>query len=180
MGLDAVEILMGWELAFDIMIADKEAFQLCNTRMAVELIAAKVGATDFSRSWCLSHRAFNRLRSAFELGGISRNAVRPSAKVRHLLNGCRSPEAKTDIRAQLNIPKLPLAGSWTGGLLSPPTVGCLTDWIVTHNPITLFKPGEKWTRAQVRQAVRAIVIEQICAPPDYLDEADFVKNLGLD
>ncbi len=179
MGLDAVEIVMGWEAAFGITIADGEAFELRNTRMAVDLIAGKLGAGGGAAGSCLSLRAFNRLRGAFVDNGVSRGAVQPLTQLRHMLTNCTLPDARAIIRERLGISKLPLPGSWTGSFLSPGTIGGLVDWIVSNQPTALFSPGEKWSRAQVRQVVRAIVIVQIGAPPDYADEADFVDELGL-
>ena len=180
MGLDAVEIVMGWEAAFGITIANKEAFELRNTQMAVDFIAAKVGALNTSDGPCLSHRAFNRLRAAFVDIRISRSTVQPSTKLRHLMADCDSPGARAVIQERLGVSKLPLPSSWAGSLFSPGTIGSLANWIMSNQPTVLFNPGEKWRRAQVRQVVRAIVIDQMGAPPDYADEADFVKELGLD
>jgi hypothetical protein len=42
MGLDAVEILMGWEQAFDVKITDREAEKITTPRMAIHLITSKL------------------------------------------------------------------------------------------------------------------------------------------
>ena len=180
MGLDSVEILMSWEAAFGITIADEEAFELRNTRMAVDLIASKVGAVERSPVECLSLRAFNRLRVAFCEVGASRASVSPSAKVRHLIIGDSPGGTKRSLRQRMGIPKLPLAGGWTGVMFSPQTIGDLAGWIVCNHPKAIFKPGEGWSRSQVRQVVRAVVVAHIGVPLDYSDDADFVQELGVD
>jgi acyl carrier protein len=180
MGLDAVEIVMGWESAFGITIADKEAFDLRNTRQAVALIAAKVGAEDRCAGACLTHQAFNRLRSAFVSEGVPRSEVRPSWQVHSLLTRVRPSVVSPAIQRRLRLPQLPLPLSWASSLLSINTVESLVNWIVVHHPRSLFEPEQKWTSTQVRQVVRAVVVDVIGAPPDYPDDADFVHDLGVD
>jgi len=46
MDLDSVEILMGWERAFNIQISDDDALVLRTPRMAIEYIARRLEAVD--------------------------------------------------------------------------------------------------------------------------------------
>ncbi|MEO5803538.1 MAG: hypothetical protein ABIR24_08395 [Verrucomicrobiota bacterium] len=59
------------------------------------------------------------------------------------------------------------------------TVGKTTRWLVGHNP-SLFSdlPGE-WSRKQVAERVREIVIEMLCCEKTYREDARFVEDLGL-
>ena len=52
MGLDSVEILLGWEAALGVTIADAEAEVLVTPRQVIDLLAAKLGATDDRRGAC--------------------------------------------------------------------------------------------------------------------------------
>ena len=42
MGLDAIEIIMGWEEAFDIKFTNAETEKIRTPRMAIDLIATKL------------------------------------------------------------------------------------------------------------------------------------------
>ena len=79
MGLDVVEILMGWEEAFGISITDAEAEALlCTPRRTIDLIASKLAAQDAPGGACLTLRAFHRLRhSIVRTTGVTRDRVRP-------------------------------------------------------------------------------------------------------
>ena len=56
MGLDSVAIVIGWEEALGVSIENEEAETLTTPRLAVELLASKVGATD-GNGPCLCMRA---------------------------------------------------------------------------------------------------------------------------
>lgn len=59
------------------------------------------------------------------------------------------------------------------------TVEKASLWLVGHNP-SLFNdlPGQ-WSRAQVAERVREIVVENLCCEKTYREEARFVEDLGL-
>ena len=62
MGLDSVEIVLGWEAALGVTITDAEGEVLITPRQAIDLLAAKLGAIDDRRGACLTLRAFHRIR----------------------------------------------------------------------------------------------------------------------
>jgi len=86
MGLDAVEILMEVEDAFEISISDAEAETTLTPRELINLVMSKVGCTD--RAVCLTQRAFHRLRAALRRQtGTRRDWIRPDTPTRQLLPG---------------------------------------------------------------------------------------------
>ena len=86
MGLDGVEMVMAWEEVFGITIGNDETATLITPRMAIDLIARKLGASDDTPRRCLTLRAFNRVRAAISAGaGVHRNAIRPDVRVRELV-----------------------------------------------------------------------------------------------
>src|SRR5262245_46070680 len=85
MGLDAVELILGWEDSFGISISDAEAEKMFTTRQVIQSIYEKVRSTMPEDRGCLATRAFFRLRNAFQEEGVPRKAVRPEAKVTSLL-----------------------------------------------------------------------------------------------
>lgn len=60
------------------------------------------------------------------------------------------------------------------------TVGSLTDFLVTSNNFLFGPMADAWTRERIRLEVRRIIVEQLGVAPDFSDDADFVRDLGVD
>ena len=174
MGLDSVEIVMGWEESFGIRIADDEAFVLRTPRQAVDLIATKLGSYDGPAGACLTFRAFHRLRhSITRAASVSRDRFRPDARLRDLV--ARDRQRTWDaVRSTCGISSLPGLG-WFSTL----TVSDLTRWAITHAAKDLKRPGEPWTRSEIRTVVRAVVID-VAGVEDFKDDHDFIHDIGID
>jgi len=171
MGLDSVEIVMGWEAAFGIPIDDEEAFAIRTPRMAIDCIARKLGAVEGPPSACPTLRAFHRLRTSFmRVASIERRNFHPSARLKDLA----SRRQWSDLRATSGIASLPKPG-----LFSPKTVGELTRWVVTYALKDLKGAGEPWTRAEIRTIVRMVVAAQL-GLKEFEDDDDFVRDLRVD
>lgn len=61
-----------------------------------------------------------------------------------------------------------------------PTVGGLARYLAEHNTSRLLSPTPGWTRGQVRERVRATIVESLGVPPGFDDNAEFVRDLGVD
>ena len=171
MGLDTVEIVMGWEETFGISISDDEAFGLRTPRMATDLIASKLAATDEPQRACLSLRAFHRLRaSIMSVASVSRQNFRPDAHLKDLVGRWRWET----VRSQCGISSLPKPG-WS----SPRTVRELTSWTVIHASKDLKPAGERWTRGEIRGVVRAVITD-VTAVDGFGDDDDFIHVIGID
>jgi hypothetical protein len=173
MGLDSVEIVMGWEESFGISIANGEAEVLRTPRQSMDLIAIKLGAHDEQRGACLTLRAFHRLRQSIcDVAGVKRDRIRPDARIKDLIcvQRRRTWEA---VCSNCGIQSLPNLG-W----FSPSTVRDLTRWTVTHAAKDLKRPGEPWTRSEVRSVVRAVVTD-VTGVEHFQDDDDFVRDIGI-
>src|SRR5579859_2617347 len=118
MGLDSVEIVLGWEDAFGISISDAEAEKMFTTRQAAECIFEKVRSPLPEDRGCLSMRAFFRLRSAFQAEGIPRKTIQPETKVTALLPSRQRRDILSAVceRAGLQpLKRLPLGLQFTFG-----------------------------------------------------------------
>lgn len=84
MGLDAVEIVMNVEEAFDIQIEDPEAEKVLTPRQLIDLVLSKISLAQ--PSGCLTQKAFNLLRSfCVRTWAIERNRVKPKVALQDLL-----------------------------------------------------------------------------------------------
>jgi hypothetical protein len=174
MGLDSVEIVMAWEESFGIAIADAEAMALRTPRQSMDLVATKLGAQNEARRACLTLRAFHRLRcSITSAASISRDRVRPEARLRDLVSAERHHTWEA-VRSSCGISTLPGLGWFT-----PRTVGDLARWAVVHAAKKLKRPGEAWTRSEIRSVVRAVVTD-VTGVEDFEDDHDFIHDIGVD
>src|SRR5882724_5513737 len=171
MGLDSVEIVMGWEESFGISISDDEAVTLRTPNLAIDLIANKLGAQDAPLRPCLTARAFHRLRhSIMSAASVTRDRIRPDALLKTLISTDRRHTWEV-VRSGCGIASLPSPG-W---LFLPRTVGDLTHWAVVHATKELKRPGESWTRSEIRDVVRAVVADVLGAKA-FDDDDDFVHD----
>lgn len=232
MGLDAVEIVMAVEEAFDIRIENGEAEKIITPRQLMDLVMSKVEVA--TTSICLTHRAFNLLRRfLLQHGDWKRDQIVPAANLDALIPRERRRSLVGDMARELGISRPPLlvrptwmnasllSGSvlaglvagvaafshglgalavWffigaailTGGFairLTRPfhrefprelqTVGDLACWVMTHKADLTNATVPAWTHDQVAARVREIIIDVLGCKPDFSEDANFVKDLGL-
>jgi len=174
MGLDSVEIVMGWEESFGISISDDEAVTLRTPSLAINLIANKLGVGEESQRPCLTLRAFHRLRhSIMSAASVTRESVRPEARLKALISTDR--RTWDEVRAKCGMASLPNPG-W---LFLPRTVDDLTGWAVVHATKELKGPGESWTRSEIRNVVHAVVAD-VTGAKEFDDDDDFIHDIGID
>jgi acyl carrier protein len=178
MGLDLVEIVIGWETAFGISLSVAEANSMLTPRMAVNVIAAKLGAADGPSGSCMTLRVFNHLRRAFvDKVGVPREKVRLQARLMDLLPEDNRKESWRAVRNVAGLKFLPELHFGVGKLFKPITVRDLFETVPLHAK-ELKPPDEPWTRAEVRNTVRAIIIQQLKIR-NFSDDDTFVGDLKL-
>jgi hypothetical protein len=177
MGLDSVELVLGWEDAFGIAISDAEAERMFTTRQVVQAIYEKVRSPMPEDRGCLSMRAFFRLRSAFQAEGFSRKAIQPETKVTALLPSRQRRDILSSVceRAGLRpLRRLPLGLQFTFGRVRD----VVLDAVVGQHD-ALRRSGCGWSQLQVREVVRAVMYAQL-ALRRFSDDAEFIKDLRID
>jgi hypothetical protein len=177
MGLEILEIVMGWEEAFGVSVSDEEASIMRTPRMAIDLIAKKLGVGESMQSACLTYRAFHRLRRAIATAAhVNCNCIRPKSPIRDLVRKDRR-RTWTTVRkiSGLHLPE-PLI--WIGNSSMPNTMADLTLSVVARNAKELKEPEAPWSRSQIRDVVRAVVAD-VSGTRDYSDDDDFFKDIGL-
>jgi acyl carrier protein len=179
MGLDAVEMMMGWEKAFDIQLNDAEVWELRTPRQAIDLIALKVGASKQGSGVYLGLRAYHRLRQAFGIVvQAPRDRVRLDSKLRQLLPSEKCLATWQTIFTQAGLPTAPQLVWGAGKVFWPFTIQDLVIWSVASHPRSLVSAEECWTRPQVRSVVRALMAQTLNLD-QFNDDDNFVQDLGI-
>jgi hypothetical protein len=179
MGLDSIEIVMLWEESLGVEIAAAEGSKLLTPRMAIDLLAVKLGADPDLRGGCLTLRAFNRIRRAMaSAAGAPRHEIRPDARFRDLLPRRERDATWKAVRKASGISSLPSLSWGVVVSFAPVTVGELAHWVVAHAARSLKSPNEPWTHSEIRTVVRRGVTE-ICGARDFSDDDQFVRDIGV-
>jgi hypothetical protein len=179
MGVDAVELIIGWEKAFGIEISDEEAIALQTPKMAIDLICDKVGAGDEGSETCPAMRSYHAVRQALQaVLGLQRHEIKLNSKLRLLVPKTQRQQAWNQIRSEMGIPKLPSFGFGVGAIFRPITVRDLVDWSVANYPSHFMDFDGRWTRFQVRSVVRT-VIRYVVRESDFKDDNDFYREIGI-
>jgi acyl carrier protein len=106
MGLDAVEIIMAVEDAFDISIENSEAEKILTPRQLIDLVQSKVSVANSKA--CLTQRAFNLLRkSLLRHGGWKRADIAPATNLSVLILRAQRRALMEQVTTELGIKKPP-------------------------------------------------------------------------
>jgi hypothetical protein len=177
MGLDAIEIIMGWEQAFEVDFTDAEAETIRTPRMAIDLIATKLELKENIPSICPLIRIHHRVSEAFQtILSLQPHQTEPDNKLRHLLPQQQRSENWQQICSYLGVPKLPKISIIP--IFRPITVQDLVDWLTANYPSYFLDPDECWTHEQIRTVVR-VVIKSVIGASNFTDDDDFVKEIGV-
>lgn len=118
MGLDAVEIMMAVEEAFDIRLEDADMAKVRTPRDLIEVVMRKVAHADPSA--CLTQRAFNLLRQALLRHlPLKRRDIAPSVRLAEIVPKPNRAELLENLAAHLKTGPLPdlVRPQWLVGLL---------------------------------------------------------------
>lgn len=123
MGLDAVEIVMEVEQAFDLRLEDAEVAKLATPRDLIDLVMSKVAEAD--AAGCLTQRAFNLLRAALMRQlTLNRRDIAPRIRLADLVPKAQRKALLDCLAGELECPALPrlVRPKWLVNLL---TVTCV-------------------------------------------------------
>jgi hypothetical protein len=158
MGLDAVELIMGWEEAFQVEFADAEMEKILTPQIAIDMIVERLGAVRGVEAVCPTLRAYNQVRQALQMTlGVERSAIKPRTRLRQLLPKGERQTAWQGICDHIGTPTAPKLTWATGIFFGPSTVQDLADWCAFHHPRQFLEDGQPWTYGQVRSIVRAVI-----------------------
>ncbi|HEY9853989.1 MAG TPA: hypothetical protein V6D28_31270 [Leptolyngbyaceae cyanobacterium] len=179
MGLDAVEMILGWEEAFGIQISDDEAFTLHTPKDAIDLISEKLGASEIAIGVCPTVRAYHSIRQAFQtVVGLQRKQILLNSKLRDIIPKSQRHNIWKKVFSYIGMPKSPSLSFGVGIIFSPISIRDLVDWSVARYPGHFISANERWTHSQVRSVVRATV-RDVVGVINFKDEDDFIRNIGI-
>jgi hypothetical protein len=159
MGLDSMQLVMGFEEAFGVEFEDDELERLLTPRMAIDLTVAKLNVSLEARSEiCPTLRAYNRLRQASqEVLELPRWCLLPESQLQYLLARYDEPMIWEELRNRVGVPEFPSLRDCLGLRSGPASFQGLVDWVVAKYPRAFLDADEVWTVGQVRSVLRAIV-----------------------
>ena len=176
MGLDTVELIMGWEEALDIEMPESDAAVIRTTGEVIDYFYKKMKREGQEDEGSLTIRAFMRIRKAFRDRGIAEH-IELNTKVSSLLTG----EKKRD---QLNSIIQSLEFKPWGQLPFGLQIICMrvVD-LVTVAVISDYRQlrveNLNWSRGQIGEVVRAVMYHQLNLRR-FSNDAEIVRDLGLD
>jgi acyl carrier protein len=142
MGLDAVEIVMKVEDAFDIRIEDGEAEQALTPGQLIDFIMSKVETT--TTDVCLTHRSFNVLRTFLvRRCAFQRSQIRPDTKLQTAFPPERRRERLRQLSTELAIPAPPelVRPEWLKGLVTLAAIAAAAatfTWLVRYTATAIW------------------------------------------
>jgi hypothetical protein len=178
MGLDSVEIVMGWEEEFAILIPDDVACGLLTPRLATDYIFRQVEQR--SATECIRQQTFFRLRRGF------RRAVpdflarfEPATKLSALASRRGWPQVWSAVRLEAPTHRWPELPPFRGPLaFRTRTLADLVQELALSDPRATRVLGTGWTREQVSLQVRRVV-EEVVGTKFFDEDDEFVRDVGI-
>jgi hypothetical protein len=183
MGLDTVEFFLKLEAEFGVDIPDSEAERILTVRDIQEFVCSRISLID-SGKYCITMRAFFKVRDALREATSYRDRIRPSTELNEIIPTDGRKHCWEKLRGNLKgyrVPRLKFSLSKLGAIEFPfglCTVGDLALHIATLSPDLSKGPATKWTRETVRLRVRQILMEDY-AIESLSDDARITKDLRL-
>jgi acyl carrier protein len=197
MGLDSVEILVRVEEYFGISIPDREAEKILTVQDFADCVFTKVTVNPTER--CKSQMLFYKFRTYFtDKQGISRDQVRPDAKIKDLITGdLKTTWTEIEKYFKLDLPTLSdldinptkekeikILGVKVWSRKSPVTIGTIGDlvnWTLAKNYDTLIDPKTLFDKADVEKVIIGIISDSMAIPVDEIELKHRISyDLGVD
>jgi hypothetical protein len=173
MGLDSIELVMGFEEAFGFSIPDREASRLVTPRHVLEYAVAHLPVVP--ADGCVTQRTFYALRRGLRSAGVEAE-LRPGTPLRTLSDRKGWRVLWTRVRARAGKEGWPVEAPWPGWWSTGPhTLGDLARYVARHPP----REGEPWTRERIELVIRHVVADVVAIDAFSMDD-DFVRDLRID
>ncbi len=176
MGLDGVEFVLAVEEAFGLAIPDEDAQLLVTPGHVVDYLERRLGV---GQGACLEQRAFHALRrAAIAVLNRPRSAFRPTTRWDAILPSRGRRRAWRLLHHATGV--VPWPAMWLWGWIPErhATLGDTAQYLATHAPAALQKPGAGWSRAQIETTIRRLILEHL-GIDKFEWHQRFVEDLGV-
>ena len=161
MGLDAVEIVMEIEDAFDVTLEDAEAVHIRTPGDLIEAVWRKVAHAD--AQGCLTQRAFNLLRAALlSAFPLKRRDIKPTTRMGAIVPKANRDQLRKQFATTLRTDPFPalVRPRWLVVLLTAP---CLAAGFGVVVALLRLAPSLSWGTTAFAGAVSAVVLGYLMA-----------------
>jgi hypothetical protein len=182
MGLELVGLTLRIEETFAIQIPDDVAYRLTTPRQVTDYILTQVGESQF-RLPCLSQRAFHLLRQNFLRHlSLQRHQFKPNTALKEIVPAEAGNDIWTAIGLSAGVQNWPTMSRPKWLVFIPSTVKTVRDLVehvVTNEPLVVKGEEAEWTRSQVWEVLRRVIIDETVVV-DFSEDSRFVQDMGLD
>ncbi len=179
MGMDSVELVLGWEESLGVRIPDELVSQIRTPAQAIELVST-LASVSGNLGPSLIQRAFSQVRAVLmEHFGISRKAIRPKSRFSALLPKKGQAKHWRNFQELLGEQRFAKIIGWPIFGPSGTTIEDACIQMVALNGKSLLNSDSGWSVNQLREVVRCGVIFQV-GVREFNDNDDFVQDLGID
>ena len=177
MGMDSVELVMGFEEAFALDIPDDTASEMITPRDTIDYLASRLPTIPATR--CVTQQTLYRIRRGLGSALSSGGDIRPTTSIRDLVAKGEWPVLWERIRDLTGTPDWPAVVPRKGWLSDgPETLRELTVHVAMHLPSPDPRKGEPWTREQVELTVRRVIWDTIGVKGFGIDD-QYVRDMGV-
>ncbi|HYV03682.1 MAG TPA: hypothetical protein VFB82_03795 [Blastocatellia bacterium] len=181
MGLVLLELTLRIEETFAIQIPDNVAYTLTTPGKVTDYILTQVGESQVSLP-CLSQSAFLLVRRAFiERLSLPRQQLRLNTALEEILPKTNRADVWKDIGLSIGVKNWPTMSRPKWMPLIPATVESIRDlveYLVTNEPLAVKGDESEWSRAQVSDVLRRVIIKETLVD-DFSEDSRFVEDMRL-
>jgi|SRR5581483_1244795 len=181
MGLDQLELTLRIEETFSIEIPDEVAPGLLTPRQVTDYILTQVGESP-SPLVCLTQKAFHLLRQRFTQHlQMPRSQFKPDTRLKEIVPEADRDQIWKEIGSSLGVRRWPSISRPMWLAFIPVTVRdvrSLIEYLVTNHPLVVKGEEIEWTRAQVWEVLKRVIIDELQVK-DFSEDSRFVQDMGL-
>lgn len=176
MGLDTVEIVMGWESTFGIEISNSAAAELVSVQDAIDFISGMLNA-DEATSFCPPRRALKLVAASLRQAGVPESrCIRLSDRIIDFRGSLPRKQFLKQFDCVVGLTNFKTESEV---LFRAATVKSVASGIARDFLKDLKREDEPWTRSLVRYGVRSQVAD-VAGYTEFRDSDRFIEDIRLD
>lgn len=179
MGMDSVEIVLGWEASFGVRLPDELVSHIRTPRQAIDLISSLLPVAE-QPGPSLIQRAFAEVRAVLMAHfNVPKSAIRPDSRFSALLPKKGQTKHWRKFQKLMGVQSFTVTFSWPIFTPSGTTIKDVCIQMVALNGQSLIDKPSGWTLNQVEEVVRYGIVFQL-GVKEFDNDADFVLDIDID